>query len=115
MSDTTKSSSDLPEVVTITSMTGVRFNVRILRAGDAYGVTGMLTADREMVEFYDTRYPHTQYGQFVSRYYVSTILGRDTYGNGKGGLDLMGYEPAWKIDAAAMYVVRLWLRHECPE
>jgi hypothetical protein len=101
-------------MITITSTTGVRFNARILNPGDRYGLDDCLTwdEDRPGVEFYDTRYMHTSRGQFVSRYYVATILGDDGYGSGTGGLDLMGYEPSWKIDAAAMDVVRAWLRHE---
>lgn len=109
-------------VASITSTTGVRFNVRILRDGDRYGLNDCLVVGSEasvkleghgpFVEFYDSRYPHTPIGQFVSRYGVDTILGTDGYGTGRGGLDLMGYVPAWKIDAAAMAVVRTWLAHE---
>ena len=30
-----------------------------------------------LVSFYDTRYNHTQYGQFIGRYYATTLLGLD--------------------------------------
>ena len=106
----------MTDVTTITSKTCVRFLVRIMRTGDRYGLDDRLTHDegpgREMVEFYDTRYPHTKFGQFVSRYYVSTILSRDGYGTGRGGLDLQTDVAAWKIDPEAMDVVRLWLCRE---
>jgi hypothetical protein len=58
-----------------------------------------------MVEFYDTRYPHTQYGQFVSRYYVDTILdGSDC------GLCLDGGVPSWTVSAEDMKTVRSFLK-----
>lgn len=102
-------------IVTATNSTGtVRFLARILRKGDRYGLANALTWDEERpgVEFYDTRYPHTPFGQFVSRYYVETILGTDGYGSGMGGLDLMGYEASWKLDAVSMTLVRNWLTHQ---
>lgn len=104
----------LDETVTITSRTGVRFNVRYLRTGDRYGLDDRLVKGEgtslrlegpgDTVEFYDSRYPHTPRGQFIARYGVDTII------DGSHGLDLMTYEPSWKIDAAAMFVVREWLR-----
>lgn len=82
----------MDKITSITSAaTGVRFNVVI---------------DDAIVTFYDTRFQHTEHGQAVSRYAVKTIL------ESAGGLDLVGYEPSWKIDAAAMHIVRAWLRHE---
>lgn len=56
-------------------------------------------AKQGLVTFYDCRYEHTQYGQFVSNYYVSTILERHQDGS---GLDLCGYVPAWKISGEGM-------------
>jgi hypothetical protein len=45
-------------------------------------------------------------GQSVSSYYGSSLLG----GRDGTGLDLMGYEPAWKLDGPAFDVVRARLR-----
>jgi hypothetical protein len=113
----TKSTDGTPErtpetlSITATNATGkVRFVVRILRNGDRYGRDDVLTWDdlRPGVEFYDARYDHTPLGQFVSRYYVETIL----EGAGPSGLDLMGYEASWKIDGQSMQIVRSWLHHE---
>jgi hypothetical protein len=91
-----------------------KFNVRILRAGDRYGRDFCLTHDKDepLVEFYDSRYPHCDYGQFVSRYYVSTILGTDGYGRGEGGLILHGGVPAWTVSKEDMDTVREYLRTE---
>lgn len=110
------------ETVSVTSTTGVRFNVVVLETGDHYGLDDCLTVgegnslrlegEGPFVEFYDARFAFTPQGQFVSRYGVSTILGTDGYGTGTGGLNLDAGIPDWKIDAAAMDVVRAWLRHE---
>ena len=77
-----------------TAANGVRFTVRILREGDKYGRNECLKwGDNENflggwgVEFYDARYPHTKYGQFVSRYYYDT-LAKDRC---KTGLNLYRY------------------------
>lgn len=83
-----------------------KFNVRIVFKGDAYGLNGCLTHEKDepLVEFYDSRYPHTEWGQFVSRYYVSTILQRRN-----DGLCLDGGVEAWSVCAKDMATVRTWL------
>lgn len=84
-----------------------KFNVRIVNTGDKYGRDFCLThtKDEPLVEFYDTRYPHTQFGQFVSRYYIDTLLERDT-----GGLCLDGGVPSWTVSAEDMATVRNFLK-----
>lgn len=98
----------MTEHITITATTGVRWNVHILNKGDRYGRSGALVWESEKpgVEFYDSRYPHTDLGQFVSRYHVDTIL------EGTSGLNLNMAITDWSIDKAAMDVVRAWLRQE---
>ena len=91
-----------------------RFNVRILSKGDKYGRDFCLTHDEDkpIVEFYDRRYPHTEFGQFITRYYVGTILGNDGYsGKGEGGLILDGgNRDEWTVSARDMDVVRAYLK-----
>jgi hypothetical protein len=66
-----------------------------------------------LVEFYDSRYPHTEYGQFVSRYYVATILGTDRWGSGEGALILDGGNRAqWTVSEEDMKTVRNYLKEE---
>lgn len=93
-----------------------KFNVRIVRAGDKYGRDFCLTHDKEdqpLVEFYDSRHPHTEFGQFVSRYYVETILGTDRYGSGTGGLCLDGgNRDQWTVREEDMNTVRKYLKEE---
>jgi len=89
-----------------------KWNVRIVKTGDKYGRDMCLTNDKApMVEFYDSRYPHTEYGQFVSRYYISTILSQDSRG-GKysNGLCLDGRVPAWQVSAEDMVEVVSFLQ-----
>lgn len=77
-----------------------KFNVRIVSRGEKYGLNFALTHEGIMplVEFYDSRYPHTEHGQFVSRYYLDTILNRDP----RFGLSLDGGIEEWTVPAQAM-------------
>lgn len=90
---------------------GRRFGIRIVRPGDGYGVDDKVISEynESMIEFYDYTYASDdtfnssfgERGQFVSRYFVSTLLERPV----GGGLDLMGYEPVWKVDEIVMQQV----------
>jgi hypothetical protein len=84
---------------------GVEFAVRIVDPGEKYGRGFGLTnnEDDPLVEFYDTDYDFDVYGQFVSRYSMSTLLSH------RAGLDLLGHEPKWKIDAGTMKHIIRWL------
>lgn len=60
--------------------------------------------DQNLVSFYDTRYNHTQYGQFVGRYYANTLLGLDGWSSRGSsirdrGLNLHGGIDDWSINA----------------
>lgn len=89
---------------------GVPFNVRLLPAGGKYGLSGKLVADKPMVEFYDARYHHTGHGQFIARYYVSTLLEFSGALQARtGGLVLNASVPGWTLDSAALIHVLEWL------
>jgi hypothetical protein len=79
-----------------------KFNVRVVNTGDSYGrFDCLVNKDEPMVEFYDSRYNHESgmgRGQFVSRYFVSTILG----GEYPNGLCLDGGVPEWSVSAEGM-------------
>jgi len=90
-----------------------KFNVRVVDKGMKYGRDFCLTHDSEkpMVEFYDARYPHTEFGQFVSRYNVETILGKDRWGHAEGGLILDGGNAnEWSVSKHHMDIVRAYLK-----
>lgn len=84
-------------------VTAISWAVRVVEQGDNYGQNDVLVhpldAAEPLVEFYDTRYGHTDYGQFVSRYYLSNILYRES------GLCLDGGVSAWTIYDEAMQQV----------
>jgi hypothetical protein len=85
-----------------------KWNVRIVNIGDKYGRAMRLTNNEApLVEFYDGRYLHTPFGQFVSRYYISTILEENSY---PAGLCLDGGIPEWQVSADDMQHVITFLK-----
>lgn len=86
-----------------------KYNVRVVQTGDKYGRNDCLTNDKQpLVEFYDSRYDQSDFmgrGQFVSRYYVDTILD----GEYPNGLWLYGGEPEWTVSADEMRQVKQYL------
>lgn len=82
--------------------------VRIVEHGDNYGLNDALThkGERPLVEFYDTRHEHTDLGQFVTRYFLGTLI------DGEGGLNLQGGVPTWSINEPCMNRIRGWLRRQ---
>jgi hypothetical protein len=83
------------------------FNVRIVYKGDTYGRDGCLTHEEEnpLIEFYDAKQDKAkfgQYGQFVSRYYCSTLLEQGEYPQ---GLLLQGGVWEWSISPKGMQAV----------
>lgn len=97
---------------------GLRFNARIVRKGDRYGLNHCLVHEDEhdlgtMVEIYDARYTgggFTPLGQFVSRYYVRDLLDAATCRCPRVGLDMLGYVDAWKLDGVAHEMLCRFLR-----
>jgi len=89
---------------------GIEFNVRLVSKGQTYGADFCLTheGDEPLVEFYDMRYPHTKFGQFVSRYNFDTIVNDNE--NDYVGLNLDGGIPDWTIDKFTMANIRTDLR-----
>ncbi len=98
--------------------TGREFRVRIVNQGDAYGLNMQLTHDEAnpLVEFYDATHDFDKspegevLGQFISRYYLSTLLGKGFFSTNifeEGlGLNLDAGVPAWGIDAAGISEVK---------
>ena len=81
--------------------------VRIVENGDKYGLDDCMDNDgTPFVEFYDTRYEHTDLGQFVSRYFIDTMT------EGEGGLNLYGGVPSRNINEPCMNRIRDWLRRQ---
>lgn len=88
-----------------------KFNVRIVFTGEGYGLNDCIINEESvpLVEFYDSRYqsPRSPRGQFVSRYYASTLLNGDT---DTRGLSLDGGIPEWTVSAEDMKTVHNHLK-----
>jgi len=95
-------------MIQVTNDRGRKFNVRIVLKGDRYGRGDCLVHDKTdpMVEFYDATYENKpgfgHRGQFVSRYYLSTINNEDGFNNRIGKTEITGIwlecsEPAWQV------------------
>ena len=82
------------------------FFVRVVSKGQKYGLNNCLTHDSNdhLVEFYSAKSvdADNQFGQFISRYYFSTILDRQK----DCGLQLDGNEPAWTLTASEMDYIK---------
>lgn len=94
-----------------TGFNGVKWTARLVFRGDGFGMiledgSYIYTHDESepMVEFYDRRQDpkrFTEYGQFVNRYYLSTLMER------KGcGLNLQDGVDDWALRATDMDYVR---------
>ena len=97
-----------------TNSAGVPWTVRVVFGGGRYGCEDCRTHDESdpLIEFYDARYEHTaERGQFVARYYASTLRGgKYTRPFGTGyGLNLQDDVPAWSLDAATCTRISHWL------
>lgn len=86
---------------------------RIVLEGDRYGRDNCLVHEGEpMIEFYDCRFEFTEYGQFVSRYYVSTLLENEGRHSEGYGLSLADDVAAWEISYETYMRVLKWLKSE---
>ena len=88
---------------------GLVWNVRIVKQGERYGLSRCLTHDNEdpLVEFYNPVHDNTEYGAFVSRYFMSTLL--DTRDEGEG----LWLEGGWResiVEGADMRYLRVLFR-----
>ena len=78
---------------------------RLVPAGDGFGRNFRLISNEALVEFYDTRYPHTEFGQFISRYTLDTILAL-----GPKGIALDGGIPYWTLAQGDSVRLQSWLK-----
>ena len=103
-----------PNTMQITNDAGLTFCVRMVFQGDSYGLNNCMDNDRlePLVEFYDTRYPHTEFGQFVSSYGAATFLEPHKQGR---GLNLEGGVPDWGIDYDTLLEAQAWVQKKCDE
>lgn len=92
------------------------FNVRIVEKGDTYGLNDCLTHKgiEPLVEFYDNRFiddKDWKHGQFVARYYVTTLLESGHYPD---GLSFLKNEPSLNVSTELMAEIIKWLKASTP-
>lgn len=84
----------------------ITWAIRLVQQGQRFGRDDACVHEGAMpvVEFFDTRFPFSDLGQFVSRYHADTLLaGTD------GTFCLEGGIQDWNLSADAMRRVRHWL------
>lgn len=89
---------------------GKRWKIRIVLPGGCYGRENCLFhVERDpLIEFWDMDSFNGE-GQFVSRYYWSTLnKGRESLQ--RTGLDLQGDVPAWKVSGQLMEIMFRWAK-----
>lgn len=109
----------------VVASNGVPFRARLVRRGQQWGMSGALTAEEDMVFFFDARCPHfppmigsehenrdqtERNGQHISHYFASTLR---AHPHG-AGLNLDAGIPDWRIDAKTFSEVSGWLDRRAP-
>ena len=89
--------------------------VRLVFEGDKFGLDFQLVhSGPPLLEFYDARHESTPFGQFVSRYFVTTLLDGAARRIAEG-LQLDGSSIDRRISAAAMGRVLAWVAEAMEE
>lgn len=92
---------------------GVPMRVILIPAGQASPNFPAVTSEHDTIEFYDSRYPHTPDGQFITRYNTGTIL--EGYAKNNKGLILYGEVPNWQINERTYKLICEWLSYHLYE
>lgn len=101
----------VPAETKFTSANGRKWIVRIVwdeaAGGTSYDEEGNVVPHKPapIVKFYDVT---SGKAQFVSSYFAATLVDRQEH----TGLDLVGYEPVWKIDWRTMDLLIPWVKQE---
>lgn len=104
----------LNNTIVLTNNQRIPFIARLVNPGDKFGQHLQLSVSEPQVHIFDTRYnfnPHLGFvGQFVSAYYVSTLL----EGEYPNGLQLDGGTEEWQLSKDNMHTLIEWLKEETP-
>lgn len=83
--------------------------MRVVEKGDGYGRNNVKVHEDAdpLIEFYDARYPDLSFvnaasGQFISRYYLSSLKESLREGRLNNGLDLYSGFADWHVSAKTM-------------
>lgn len=110
MLNTVTNNETIKNVVDNSTGVSIPFTVRVVFEGDRYGLNHAMTHNKSepLIEFYDARYNHTMYGQFVSRYYLGTLMEHSA----DAGLFLHFGVSDWQLSKETMTDVLDWLNIE---
>ncbi|KJD43022.1 hypothetical protein [Paenibacillus terrae] len=88
---------------------GINFNVRIVKKGELNNAG--IHVETDIIEFYDSRYNFTKYGQFVASYSIETFRGYSLKFrmNRFDVFTLNTAIKAWTISSNTMYLIHEWL------
>lgn len=91
----------------------IPFVARLVKPGDKLGQHDSYCVNEPQVHIYDSRYNHNSHlgfvGQFVSGYYVATLLQDEDYPH---GLCLDGGTQEWQLSKDNMHTLIEWLKEE---
>ena len=103
----------LNNTIVLTNNQRIPFIARLVNPGDKFGPHNSHCVNEPQVHIYDSRFNHNQHlgfvGQFVSGYYVATLLQDEDYPN---GLCLDGWTPEWTLSRDNMTTLITWLKEE---
>lgn len=125
----TEQASDPSKVrVFVDPESNLKWLVCVVCPGDAYGIQNSLIHKDELkmgnlIEFYDVQYANPRFsdrrnlGQFVSRYYQSTLIESEQGQRPatQTGLCLDGSVERWNVSSQMMKEVMSWINHQFPQ
>lgn len=79
---------------------------RLVEPGDPFGLNFQMVAEGAIVEFYDTKFQHTDFGQFISRYSLRTLLENPE----PTGINLYGGVSPWILTPHEHVRLMQWLK-----
>ncbi len=88
--------------------TNINWIVRLVQPCEKYGNSVINDSDESLVLFYDSRFMHSPYGQFVSSYTAQTLINMRV----SDGLCLDGGEPKWVLSPTSIMQIKKWLEVE---
>lgn len=103
-----------------TATNGSQFVARVVLKGDKYGRHFDIEHDMDepMIEFYDAQSMHTQYGQFVTRYYMYSLAEINQESGTPplsvtlaSNVDLYGDFQEWQVDRENINRVTAWAKN----
>lgn len=100
----------MAKLMFVENQDGRQFAIRVIGKGDNYGRNRCLISEenKQLVEFYDVEGSGAEgfdeLGQFISRYYIETIMEIENY-----GLNLYADVEEWSIEVDNIKKIQNWI------